>query len=293
MPRHEPTTRDDTNAAKSRRIVLRLAEPKGSYSYNLRRLEKLQRTHRQKGRKQGPGPPQSPPDTILIGAFGSRSMPRGAAIASTWRGFPITLGAHVFDAHETRGIELRATREAEFLLARISVSGGGLFEQHRNRAFIDVHAVTWQRRIASQRIDIAADSANHIRATARAAVRAGALTLGAQLSAGRHLTLGGTPSTIEPDSLLIERILDPAFERDSFSCANYRGERLTLGTSGLTAFWQRHHLGTDIDVFGVETNLSIPPMPLVKTPALQLTAGVAQARITHKVRAWLGVRWKP
>jgi hypothetical protein len=232
-------------------------------------------------------------DTILIGAFGSRSMPRGAAIASTWRGFPIALGAHLFDAHETRGIELRATREAEFPLARVSISSGGLFEQHRNRAYIDVHAVTWQRRIASERIDIAADSANHLRATASAAVHAGDLTLGAQLSAGRHLTLGGTPSTIEPDSLLIERLLDPAFERHSFSSTTYRGERLTIGTSGLTAFWQRHHLGTDIDLFGVETNASIPAIPLVKTPALQLTAGVAQVRLTRKVRGWLGVRWKP
>jgi hypothetical protein len=232
-------------------------------------------------------------DTILIGAFGSRSMPRGAAIASAWRGLSVTLGAHLFDTHETRGIELRATREAEFPLARISVSGGGLFEQHRNRAFIDVHAVTWQSRIASERIDIAADSANHIRATARAAVRAGDLTLGAQLSAGRHLTLGGTPSTIEPDSLLVARILDPAFERDSFSSPNYRGQRLTIGASTLTAFWQRHHLATDIDLFGVETNASIPAMPLVKTPALQLTAGIAQARMTRKIRGWVGVRWKP
>jgi Tol biopolymer transport system component len=232
-------------------------------------------------------------DTILIGAFGSRSMPRGAAIASAWRGLPVTLGAHLFDAHETRGIELRATRETEFPLVRISVSGGALFEKHRNRAFIDAHAVTWQRRIASQRIDIAADSANHIRATARAAVRAGGLTLGAQLSVGRHLTLGGTPSTIEPDSLLIDRILDPAFERHSFSSPTYRGQRLTIGTSALTAFWQRHHLGTDIDLFGVETNFSIPPIPLVKTPGLQLTTGIAQVRLTHKTRGWVGVRWKP
>jgi Tol biopolymer transport system component len=232
-------------------------------------------------------------DTILIGAFGSRSMPRGAAIASTWRGLPIALGAHLFDAHETRGIEVRATREATFPLARISISGGGLFERSRNRAFIDAHAVTWQRRIASQQIDIAADSANHLRATARAAIRAGALTLGAQLSAGRHLTLGGTPSTIEPDSLLIEHLLDPAFERDSFSSPTHRGERLSIGTSGLTAFWQRHHLGADIDLLGIETNASIPAMPLVKTPALQLTAGVAQVRMTHKIRGWVGVRWKP
>jgi hypothetical protein len=37
----------------------------------------------------------------------------------------------------------------------------------------------------------------------------------------------------------------------------------------------------------------IPPMPLVKTPGLQLGGGIAQVRLTHKVRGWVGVRWKP
>jgi hypothetical protein len=232
-------------------------------------------------------------DTILLGAIGTNRMPRGAAIAATWRGLPITLGAHLFDTRDTRGLELRATRAATFPLARISISGGGLFEQHHNRAFLDVHAVTWQRRIASERIDIAADSAHHLQATARAAIRAAGLNFAASFTEGRHVTLGGTPSTIEPDSLLIERLLDPAFERDSFSGATYRGERLSIGTSTLTAFWQRHHFDADIDVIGLETNFSIPPMPLVKTPALQLTAGVAQVRATRKMRGWVGVRWRP
>jgi hypothetical protein len=232
-------------------------------------------------------------DTILLGAIGTNQMPRGAALASVWRGLPITLGAHLFDTRNTRGLELRATRAATFPLARIAISGGGLFEQHHNRAFLDAHAVTWQRRIASERIDIATDSAHHLQATARVALRAAGLTFAAAFTEGRHLTLGGTPSTIEPDSLLIDRLLDPAFERGSFSSATYRGQRLSIGTSILAAFWQRHHLGADNDVIGLETNFSIPPMPLVKTPGLQLTAGVAQVRATRKMRGWVGVRWKP
>jgi hypothetical protein len=232
-------------------------------------------------------------DTIILGAIGSRQLPRGAAIASVWRGLPITVGAHLFDAHDTDGLELRATREAAFPLARVSISGGGLFEQHRNRTFLDAHAVTWQRRIASERIDVVADSANHIQATARAAIRRGGLTFGASLTEGRHLSLGGAASTIEPDSLLTDRILDPAFERDSFTAATYRGERLFVGTSGISVFWQRHHLGSDVDLFGIETSMSVPPIPLVKTPGLQLTAGVAQVRLARKTRGWVAVRWKP
>jgi hypothetical protein len=232
-------------------------------------------------------------DTLILGAIGTRDMPRGFAIASVWRGLPIAIAAHAFDTRETHGLELRATREAVFPLSHLSISAGGLVAQHRNRAFVDAHFTTHQRHLASERIDIAADSANHLHATARAAIHAGGFTVGAALSAGRHLTLGGTASSIEPDSLLLDRILDPAFERDSFAAPTYRGERLLIGISGLTAFWQRHHLGADIDLYGVETNVSIPPVPLVKTPALRLTAGVAHVRMTRKTRGWLGVRWKP
>jgi hypothetical protein len=232
-------------------------------------------------------------DTLLLGAISTRNLPRGFAIASVWRGLPVAIATHAFDTRETRGLELRATRDAVFPLSRISISAGGLAAQHHNRAFIDAHVTTHQRRIASERIDVAADSANHLHATARAAVRAGALTLGAALSTGRHLTLGGTASSIEPDSLLLDRILDPAFARGSSSASTYRGQRLSIGTATITAFWQRHHLDRNLDLLGIETAATIPPMPLVKTPALQLTVGIARVQSEHKTRGWLGVRWKP
>ncbi|HSY52760.1 MAG TPA: hypothetical protein VLC46_28425 [Thermoanaerobaculia bacterium] len=232
-------------------------------------------------------------DTIVTGAIGDRQMPRGAAIASTWRGLPIDLGMHLFDSRETHGLELRATSDTVFPLAHLSLSGGGLFEQHGNRAFLDARFFTRQRHIASEWIDAAADSANHVKATAHAAVRAAGLTFGAELSEGRHITLGGAASTIEPDSLLIERVLDPALERGTLSGTNYRGERFSIGSSGLTAFWQRHHLGSDVDLVGIESNTSVPAMPLVKTPALQLTVGIARVRVAAKTRAWLALRWQP
>lgn len=232
-------------------------------------------------------------DTLILGAISTRDLPRGLAIASIWRGLPVAIAAHAFDTRETRGLELRATRDGVLPLSRFSLSAGVLVAQHRNRAFLDAHFATHQRRIASERIDIAADSANHLQATARAAVRAGALTLGAALSAGRHLTLGGTASSIEPDSFLIEHLLDPAFARGMFSSSAYRGQRLSIGLGGVTAFWQRHHVGTDIDVVGLETSTSIPPMPLLKTPGLQLTAGIARVRSERKTRGWVGGWWKP
>jgi hypothetical protein len=232
-------------------------------------------------------------DTLILGAIGTRAMPRGFAIASVYRGLPIAITAHAFDTRETRGLELRATRDAVFPLSHLSFSAGGLVAQHRNRAFADVHFATRQRRIASERIDIAVDSANHLHVTARAGIRAGVLTFSAALSAGRHLSLGGTASSIEPDALLLDHILDPAFARGALTASTYRAERLSLGSGGVTAFWQRHHLGRDIDLIGLEAVTAIPPMPLVKTPALQLTAGIARVRIERKTRGWVGVRWKP
>ena len=236
-------------------------------------------------------------DTIVIGAIGSRDMPRGAAIASMWRGFPVAIGAHLFDSRETRGVELRATRDVAFPRAHVSISGGGLFERNRNRAFIDAHVATWQRRIAVERIDVVADSANRLQATARAAVRAGGVTVGAEVVEGRHVALGGAASTIEPDSLLIGRILDPALARGTLDGTSYRGERLFIGSSGVTAFWQRHHLGNDnaldIDLIGIESSIDVPPLPLLKTPGLQLTGGVARVGVAARTRAWLAIRWSP
>jgi hypothetical protein len=232
-------------------------------------------------------------DTLIIGAIGTRAMPRGAAIATVWRGLPIELGAHLFDSRDAHGLELRAGRDVVFPLSRLSISGGGLLDQHRSRAFFDARFAARQRRVASEWIGLTADSANHIQANAHASVRAAGLTFGATISEGRHLTLGGIASTIEPDSLLIERILDPAFQRGTLSAANYRGERLSITASGISAFWQRHHFNSDLDLIGVETKTDIPPIPLVKTPGLQLTAGVARIRTTRKTRGWVGVRWRP
>lgn len=232
-------------------------------------------------------------DTILIGAEGSRSMPHGAAIASTLRGFPVAIGAHLFDSHQTRGAELRATRESSFPLAHVSVSGGGLFERSGNRAFVDAHVATWQRRTAVERIDVVADSANHIQASARAALHFGDFSIAAEAVAGRHVEVGGAASSIEPGSLLIARILDPALDRAALAGSSYRGERLSIGSSGLSAFWQRHHLGNDIDVFGIESNIAVPPLPLLKTPGLDLISGVARVRVAGRTRAWLAMRWMP
>lgn len=229
-------------------------------------------------------------DTIAILAAGDE--PNGAALAASWRGWPVATTLHVFKSGDDRGAELRGAWSAVFPLSRLRVEGGALGGR-RDRAFVRTSFSTRQRKIAAESIDVAADSDRHARATARANVTLGGLRLGGAFTAGRRLSVGGVASSIEPDALLVARVLDPALDRDSAFASNYRGERLEVASGAITAFWQRHHAGLDLDVVGVETSFSSPPLPLLETAGLDLTAGIARVRQDKKTRAWLALRWRP
>ncbi|MEA2336050.1 MAG: hypothetical protein QOE82_57, partial [Thermoanaerobaculia bacterium] len=71
-------------------------------------------------------------DTLILGAISTRNLPRGLAIASVFRGLPVDLGAHAFNTRETRGLELRATRNLVSPLSQLSISGGALVAQHHH-----------------------------------------------------------------------------------------------------------------------------------------------------------------
>src|SRR5258707_206995 len=72
-----------------------------------------------------------------------------------------------------------------------------------------------QRKIRSERLELAADSARHLRATARAAVRVAGFELAGALTEGRRMSVGGAATSIEPASLFIARVIDPALDRDA------------------------------------------------------------------------------
>jgi Tol biopolymer transport system component len=236
-------------------------------------------------------------DTIALLATGGGSLPRGGAIASTWRGWPIATTLHLFKADDLRGAELRGEWSAVFPLSRLTFEGGALAARggalHDTRAFARGAFSARQRRIASESLSMAVDSDRHACATLRTWLELGGIRVGGSLTEARRMSVGGTTSSIEPDALLVARILDPALDRNALSADRYRGERIEVASGLLTMFFQRHHAQTNIDVAGVETSLAIEPMPLLKSAAMELLAGVARVRPEDRTRAWIALRWRP
>ena len=205
----------------------------------------------------------------------------GPALAAVWRGLPVDLGVHVFRS----GAELRGTWDATFPLTSLSISGGTL----RSRRFIEGSFGAHQREIASEHLDLAADSAHHAQAT----LSARAKMLRISLTGARRIALGGVFTSVEPESLFIGRILDPALPRDFDFAEHYRGARVAIVSGPVSLFAQRHHTTRDLDVFGLEATLSRDPTPLVKAAGLDVTAGVARVRQERATRGWLALRWRP
>src|SRR5207302_1142527 len=97
-----------------------------------------------------------------------------------------------------RGGELRATWSAQFPLSRLRVSAGGLHSHGFNRWFFQGMFSAHQRTIAAERFELAADSARHLRATARAAVRVFGFDLAGGFTEGRRMSVGG--ARVRPES---------------------------------------------------------------------------------------------
>lgn len=232
-------------------------------------------------------------DTLILGATGGGSLPRGAAIASVWKRWPLDLGAHLFHAGEQSGLEVSAQRSAQFPGGLVSARAGSLRLRHEQRSFAAgaASAARWRRFEESG--SLALDSAHHARATLGGAVRLGSLWLAAGWMSARNLSIGGAGSSIEPDSLLIERRLDPALDRDAMIARRPRGERVELRMGVASLFWQRYTGSGTIDVTGAELALVRAATPLLEAAGMQLTAGLARVRPDHRTRAWLALRWRP
>ncbi len=218
----------------------------------------------------------------------------GAALAAVWRGLPVDLGVQLMwgglqpakgRAEARPTLELRGTWEASFPLTSLSISGGTL----RSRRFFEASLGAHQRDIASEHLDLAADSAHHAQATFSARAR----MLRVSLTSARRIALGGVFTSVEPESLFIGRILDPALPRDFDFAEHYRGARVAIVSGPISLFAQRHHTNRDLDVFGLEATLSRDPTPLVKAAGLDVTAGVARVRQERATRGWLALRWRP
>ena len=209
----------------------------------------------------------------------------GGALAATWRGWPVAVTAHAF----RHGLELRGNYDIHTPLTLATLEAGGLGGDS-SRAFVQ-SAITAHRKTSSASARVAIDSRQHRRLLIRGAARLGGLRAAVSGEVAHNMTLGSVASSIDPDSLLIERVLDPALPPAFATMRSYRGARLEITTGGLTAFWQRHSGG--LNVRGIEASMHTPPIPLLGTAALDLTAGAARVDRLRGTKGWINLRWRP
>ncbi len=209
----------------------------------------------------------------------------GGALAATWRGWPVATTAHIV----RHGVELRGNYEIHAPMTLFSVEGGALGGRS-SRAFADGSFKLRQRQ-NSVTIRAAADSKQHVRTSARVAIGLGSIGMAAAVEAANRMRIGGVASSITPDALLIERVIDPALPARFVEMKRYRGVRGEVKLSGITAFWQRH--SRSLTVRGIEWSTHSPPIPLLGVPALDLTAGAARVSGIRGTKGWLALRWRP
>ncbi|HEX6158591.1 MAG TPA: hypothetical protein VF111_00400, partial [Thermoanaerobaculia bacterium] len=246
-------------------------------------------------------------DTLILGSLANDDAHEGVAIASAWRGWPVELHGHAFRAEErgvTRdGLEVRGVWSSRGTLRNLTVEAGGLAGEPRDLLFADAAFTTRQIRTAwsaSQSLRLAFDSGDdtHWRAIAGVAFRLGSWRLAAryQHDDGATIDVGGLPSSIVPRSALATRVFDPALPPGTLVGGEYDGWRVEALTPflPLTAFYQRHEAGTGtLSVAGLEYRVSSDPLPILKFPAVDFTAGVARLLDLDETKWWLGIRWRP
>lgn len=241
-------------------------------------------------------------DTILLGSLAHEDGQEGVALASAWRGWPVTLQGHAFHTDHADGLEARGIWSRRLPQSRLTLEAGALAGDE-DRLFASGAASTFQRLGAArleESVRIELDD-EHWRGVIAASWRSKALRIGLryQRDSGTAMTLGGQASSVLPDSAYAHRILDPALPVAILGGDDYDGWRFESTVPGLpvTAFYQRHHLGdTNLSLAGVEIEVQTNPNPIVKFPGLALTAGVAYVLdepLRGETKGWLGMRWRP
>jgi hypothetical protein len=241
-------------------------------------------------------------DTLLMTSFATDNVPEGVALASAWRGWPVELHGHAYHADDANGGELRALYTHRFPRSRLVLEGGaagGDFD-----LFFASAAFSTTQHFGAMRVEeglrLEVDD-EHYRAVLGAGVRAGSLRVNAryQRDGGANVTLGGITSSILPRSAYALRVLDPALPVAIAGGDEYDGWRIESSVPGLpfTIFYQRHELNAfRLSLVGAEGKVNSAPLPILKTPGLDLTLGVARILddpLRGETKWWLSMRWRP
>jgi WD40 repeat protein len=252
-------------------------------------------------------------DGLAIGSIGSENGQRGGAVASTWRGWPVAISAHLFtaDDHVQRrnGMELRGAWTARWPLGSVSVAGGGLTGRPLDIAFLQVSGT--RRQIFSQwraeeELQLSAEKGSlaHDRGVLSASVKRGAFRVAGSYQHDesrdrRGLDVGGIESSILPRSAIPNRIFDPALPIGTLSGRTYDGARVeaTIPMFPATAFYQHHRTDSGhLALAGLQMTFASESVPLLRLPALDLTAGVARILdepLRNRTEFWFAMRWQP
>jgi hypothetical protein len=254
-------------------------------------------------------------DWLLLGALGGSDGSDGAeggALAAAWRGWPVEVGFHLFQAEDLdldrRGAEISTRWDRRWSGGVLRLDGRALFGEVESldQQIASLSAGTGLvRRRGSWRLE-AGMAAGHesgntdgdgwSRSTGR--VRLGLGHDGTRLSLSwsrgissdvRHafdlFQLGGAETSLLPESALSGQIFVPALPAGTLFGEEHEGQRAELDLGFLPAplFFERHRFwvggsedkGDWLSLAGMELRWSIAPLPLGRVPALDIRLGVA------------------
>lgn len=259
-------------------------------------------------------------DTILVAAFGSSAAQRGATAATAWRGWPVVVAAQIYRMRELdsrqQGFELRSSWDAKGALRFFSADAGVLRSRisgesgdgshPRNLGFASA-SLRGRRHFGDIRIDgtlrVAGEAgdAQHTRAAASGGISFRSMRFGARAEADRTrgdepASVGGIATTIVPHSAIANRVLDPALAPSTLTGRHYSGFQTDASLGGATFFYRQHRLDAHLALAGVEIARSMPPMPVLKMPAMDFTIGAARILsepLRNRTRWWIAVRLQP
>ena len=247
---------------------------------------------------------------LLLGAISGSDEAEGGALAAAWRGWPVEVGFHLFQADELdldrRGAELSARWDRVW-------SGGALFLDGRTFAgrvddldqeIASLSAGTGLfRRWGLWRLEAGIAAGHHSGSTdgdswsrslgrARLALGHDDTRLALSWSRGTSsrvrqgfdlFQLGGPESSLLPESVLSGRVSVPALPLGTLFGEEHEGQRgeLELGFLPAPLFFERHRLWSEdrgdwLSLAGMEWRWTLDPIPLGRVPALDLRLGIAR-----------------
>ena len=274
-------------------------------------------------------------DWLALGAISGSDEAEGGALAAAWRGWPIEMGFHLFRAAESdldrRGAELSARWDRVWSGGALRLDGRTLFGQvgslDQEIASLSAGAALFRRRgswwletgIAAVQEGGNTDGDGWSRSTGHARFTLAHDDTRLSLSWRRGTSsdvrqafdlfqLGGSETSLLPESALAGRVFVPALPAGTLLGEEHEGQRAELALGFLPApiFFERHRLwsrggprGDWLSLAGLEWRWSIAPIPLGRVPGLDVRLGVAwiledpSLELEDETRWWAVTVWRP